>query len=92
MLKISSLNGKLPKVELKQIGEVIKTCLIQHFEADFLWKVSLKILNSGIILKTFTNVVINNSFLASGTFCHAITFENGLNPDQAQKMLDLILI
>ena len=27
--------------------------LIQHFEADFLWKVSLKILNSGIILKTF---------------------------------------
>ena len=30
--------------------------LIQHFEADFLWKVSLKILNSGIILKTFTEV------------------------------------
>ena len=30
--------------------------LIQHFEADFLWKVSLKILNSGINLKTFTNV------------------------------------
>ena len=26
--------------------------LIQHFEADFLWEVSLKILNSGIILKT----------------------------------------
>ena len=25
--------------------------LIQHFEADILWKVSLKILNSGIILK-----------------------------------------
>ena len=24
--------------------------LIQHFEADFLWKVSLKILNSGIII------------------------------------------
>ena len=32
--------------------------LIQHFEADFLWKVSLKILNSGIILKTFTHVYI----------------------------------
>ena len=31
--------------------------LIQHFEADFLWKVSLKNLNSGIILKTFTHVV-----------------------------------
>ena len=30
-------------------------CLIQYFEADFLWKVSLKILNSGIILKTFTH-------------------------------------
>ena len=30
--------------------------LIQQFEADFLWKVSLKILNSGIILKTFTHV------------------------------------
>ena len=30
---------------------------IQHFEADFLWKVSLKILNSGLILKTFTHEV-----------------------------------
>ena len=29
--------------------------LIQHFEADFLWKVSLKILNSGIVLKTFSH-------------------------------------
>ena len=28
---------------------------IQHFEADFLWKVSLKVLNSGLILKTFTH-------------------------------------
>ena len=27
------------------------------FEADFLWIVSLKILNSGIILKTFTHVL-----------------------------------
>ena len=26
-----------------------------HFEADFLWKVILKILNSDIILKTFTH-------------------------------------
>ena len=32
--------------------------LIQNFEADFLWKVSLKILNSGIILKTFTHEYI----------------------------------
>ena len=29
--------------------------LIHHFEADILWKVSLKILNSGLILKTFTH-------------------------------------
>ena len=45
--------GQLPKDEL-QI-EAIKIWLIQHFEADFLWKVSLKILNSGIILKMFTH-------------------------------------
>ena len=31
--------------------------LIQYFEADFLWKVSLKILNSGLILKAFTHVL-----------------------------------
>ena len=29
--------------------------LIQYFEADFLWKVGLKILNSEIVLKTFTD-------------------------------------
>ena len=34
--------------------EAIIRSQIQHFEADFLWKVSLKILNSGMILKTFT--------------------------------------
>ena len=53
--------------------------LIQHFEADFLWKVSLKILNSGIILKTFTHKTLainqSNSFvlgickLAKKSFC-----------------------
>ena len=31
--------------------------LIQHFEADFLWKVSLKIQNSGIIRKTLTHAL-----------------------------------
>ena len=31
--------------------------LIQDFEADFLWKVSLKILNSGLILKTFQDLM-----------------------------------
>ena len=38
-----------------EIREVIIICLIRDFEADFLWKVSLKILNSGIILNTFTH-------------------------------------
>ena len=38
-------------------------CLIQYFEADFLGKVSLKIVNSGLILKTFTHVhnKVNNT-------------------------------
>ena len=35
--------------------------LVQHFEADFLWNlVSLKILNSGILLKTFTHAFVKN--------------------------------
>ena len=37
------------------ILQAIIICLIQHFEADFPKKVSLKILNSGIILKIFTH-------------------------------------
>ena len=45
-----------PKRNWKLIREAFKICLSQHFEADFLWKVSLTILNSGIILKTFTPV------------------------------------
>ena len=36
--------------------------LIQEFEADFLWKVSLIILNSGMILKTFTHAEVNLIF------------------------------
>ena len=32
--------------------------LIQHFEADFLWKVSLKILNSGIILSPMIQLFV----------------------------------
>ena len=43
------------KIIWKLIREAIIISLIQHFEADFLWKVSLKILNSGLILKTFTH-------------------------------------
>ena len=45
----------LRKTENKS-REAIVISLIQHFEADFLWKVSLKILNSGLILKTFTHM------------------------------------
>ena len=46
---------------LKLIRKAIMISLIQHFEADFLWKVSLKILNSGIILKTFTHAILHLS-------------------------------
>ena len=41
-------------------------CLIQHFETDLLQKVSLKILNSVIILKTFTNVLLKCNTQVSG--------------------------
>ena len=49
-IRISNLD------KLKMIKEAIIICVIQDFEADFLWKVSLKILNSGKILKMFTHV------------------------------------
>ena len=42
-----------------KIREPIIISLIQHFEADFLWKVSLKILNLGIILKTSNHEYID---------------------------------
>ena len=42
------------------------TSLIQHFQAYFLWKVSLKILNSEIILKTFTHELVPKSDLSTG--------------------------
>ena len=44
------------KMNWKYIREVVIIHLIQHFEANFLWKVGFKILNSGLILKTFTHV------------------------------------
>ena len=53
---VSRVNVKL-SLDTEIISrENIQICVIQHFEADFLWKVSPKILNSGIILKTFTHV------------------------------------
>ena len=54
---ISSLNGQLSIYKLNiNFKKALRICLIEDFEADFLWKVGLKILNSGIILKTFTHV------------------------------------
>ena len=44
--------------------------LIQHFENDFLWKVILKILNSGIILKNFTHADED----ITRSFCGSIIF------------------
>ena len=41
---------------------------IQHFEADFLWKDSLKILNSAIILKTFTKFPKSYTFETRNNF------------------------
>ena len=46
---------------LKIIRDAIIISLIQHFEADFLWKVSLKILNPGLILKNFTHANARDS-------------------------------
>ena len=58
-ITISSLNGQLlPDKLIIFDREAVIICLIQYFEADFLWKVSLKILNSGLILKTFTHDTI----------------------------------
>ena len=45
---------KCVEIIKKLVKEPIIVSRIQHFEADFLWKVSLKILNSRLILKTFT--------------------------------------
>ena len=45
----------------RTLREAIMTSQIQHFEADFQWQVSLKILNSRIILKTYIHAVIHNS-------------------------------
>ena len=36
-------------------NKAVLFCLIQYSDADFLWEVILKFLNSGIILKTFTH-------------------------------------
>ena len=57
-LQIWSLNGQL-SLDRPYIREPVIIFLIQHFETDFLLKVSLKILNSRIILKSFTHIPVN---------------------------------
>ena len=52
-------NGQLSLDKQLRNHKAIIICLIQYFEADFQWKVSLKILNSGITLKTFTQAINN---------------------------------
>ena len=53
-ITISILNGQLSLKNLKINEEGYHILPIQYFE-DFLYIVSLKIMNSGIILKTFTH-------------------------------------
>ena len=57
--------GKLASVCLQRFSSIFESTIIQHFEADFLWKVSLKILNSGKILKTFTHLTVFQARLKS---------------------------
>ena len=45
------------------------------FEADFLWKVGLKILNSGLILKTFTHELHKPAKVKRACSTHAVSCE-----------------
>ena len=58
------------------VREAYIISLIQYFEDDFLWKVILKILNSGIILKTFTHAFLRV----------AIYKQNLLNADTSHEL------
>ena len=51
-------------------------CLIQHFGADFLWKVSLKILNFGIILETSNHALIEMSDFILENVCFISIFKS----------------
>ena len=52
-VKKSNSNDLLSSDDLKINQRCYYKLLIQDFEADFLWKVGLKIMNAGIILKSF---------------------------------------
>ena len=72
----------------KYITEAIIIDLIQNIEADFPWKVSLKILKSGIILKTFTHVVVvgkgasnsNADNMSAAAVCKIKLITSPINP------------
>ena len=97
-LNIHNFKFKWPLVcETENKSEkAIIISLIQDFEADFLWKVSLKILNSGIILKTCTTVMVNYSLhyslqtinsrvlgpVFSRQYCPSRAWEDGINTAQ----------
>ena len=62
--QFSRLNSYLSLDRLKINERIYISSLIQNFEDDFLWKVILKDLNSGIILKTFTHVRIKYKIIS----------------------------
>ena len=64
-----------------EIREPNKISLIQHFEAD----VSLKILNSGIILKSFTHVISGRSCVGLFESYLVINPEDRFSPDEAHR-------
>ena len=59
--------------------------IIQHLEADFLWIDSLKILNSGIILKTFTHVYSKTCVKRPFSKRPKISFQDQLSLNAGQK-------
>ena len=73
-IKHSKLNAKIPLNKLK-LNQKIYYYMQNSAFCDWLsimeslWKVSLKILNSGIILKIFTHALIPGAFIRSAIIC-----------------------
>ena len=71
LIKNSGLNNNV-KFRWSMSSDILKInqrsykiiCLTQYFEADFLYKVSLKILNSRIMLITLTIILLTREFMA----------------------------
>ena len=85
-LIISSLKDKFSSHISEKL--IIIICLIQHFEADFPQKVSLKILNSGIILKTFTHAIIFSTISYILEIQHFLKFEAVTSFEVSNNMWD----